>query len=371
MRAGAAFLPTLPAPGRVRRRPRATMSAPPPLSGRVALVTGASRGIGRGVAVALAEAGAKVFVTGRSVDALQATAELAKAAAPGGAAVVRTMVCDHGDDESVRRCFEEVCAGGEKLDVLVNNAFQGAGALSRTMGKPYWEKKVAGAGEKGAEEESPGMFWDQINGVGLRSNYVAMVHATRVMVRQGSGLIVNISSFGGVMSIFDSVYGAGKQANDRMICELAANLVAPVDTGVRAFTLYPGLVSTELMTNAMSAATSGEQPSEEARRLTDMSWNAESPLYVGRVIAAIAADPDPGAARRRQGNIVIAAEAGNVYGVRDAGGEKRYSQRSLKSILFSAVPALRTSPAAAIIPDLLVPWGFVRMAAGAGPDIVR
>jgi NAD(P)-dependent dehydrogenase (short-subunit alcohol dehydrogenase family) len=347
----------------------------PPLAGHVALVTGGSRGIGRGVAVALAAAGARVYVTGRSKGALEDTARLAREAAPasGGRAAeaCTAVVCDHADDADVRRCFELVCGGGGRLDVLVNNAFAGASVLSETMGQPFWEKK-AGGGRHGADED-PGTFWDCINGVGLRSNYVAMVYAARIMVPRRAGLIVNISSFGGVMSIFDGVYGAGKAANDRLMFELASNLQG---TGVRALTLYPTTVSTELLTDSLARLQSaggegGVDASPEWRQLTAMWWNAESPLYIGRVVAAIAADGDDVAARRRQGQIVIATEAGNRYGVRDAGGEQRYSGRSLKAIVLGALPRLRNSPIAALVPDLLVPWFLVRLTTGAGPSIVR
>jgi NAD(P)-dependent dehydrogenase (short-subunit alcohol dehydrogenase family) len=312
-----------------------------------------------------------VYITGRRARPLADAAALVRSAAPGGGGRCTPIVCDHADDAAVAACFAQVAAASEaaggRLDLLVNSAFAGADVLAGTMGVPFWDKRLPG-GDGG---EAPGAYWDCINGVGLRSNYVATVHAARLMVPGGGGLIVNISSWGGTVSIFDAVYGAGKAANDRLMRELAANLAAPVDTGVRAFTLYPGLVSTELIADGISAAETDPDPSPDARSLLAMAWNAESPLYVGRVIAAIAADPCPRAAARRQGNIVIAAEAAARYGVVDVGGEVRFSGRSLKSIVLGALPALRASPAARLVPDWLVPWPLVTLATAAGPSVVR
>jgi NAD(P)-dependent dehydrogenase (short-subunit alcohol dehydrogenase family) len=328
-----------------------------PLSGRNALVTGASRGIGRGVALALATAGARVFATGRSHDDLAALAALT----PDGLCV--PLVCDHSDADAVRAAFRAVAAAlddGAQLDLLVNNAFAGANGIASAMGTPFWEK-----GEK------PEDHWDSINGVGLRSNYVAAAMAARLMLARAPkpALIINVSSFGGVTSMFDPAYCAGKAANDRLIAEIARELHA---TNISSFTLYPGLVSTELIAgmaarDKVDAAEMAGLPS-----LGSIMWNAESPVYIGRVIASILGDPDfAKASRRRNGSIVIAAEAAKRYGVTDLGGEQRLSSRSLKTLVLMVVPALRGSVLAKIVPDIYVPWFLVTLFAGAAPGVRR
>lgn len=234
------------------------------------------------------------------------------------------------------------------------------------MDREFWEKRI------GKEEsvEEPGVFWDSMCRVGLRSNYVAIVEGVRLMKSTGrGGVIVNISSFGGVISIFDEVYSAGKAANDWLVCELAANLPGPFSTGgIRLFSLYPGMVSTPTIMGVVEKAEEAAADSYiRSSILVGNAWNAESPLYVGRVIAAIAADGDEQLARERQGNIVVAAEAGNYYGIIDEKGQKRWSLRGLKGMLLSAFPALRGGVLDRLLPDIIIPWFLLKLAVGAGP----
>ncbi|CAN5548650.1 hypothetical protein BH11ACT6_BH11ACT6_29750 [soil metagenome] len=149
----------------------------------VAVVTGASRGAGRGIAVALGAAGWRVYVTGRS-DAtsqrrttIEATAQQVTAAGGEGIAVR----VDHADDDSVARLFDQIVDDGAGLDLLVNNA--AAVHTDLTDPQPFWEKPI----ELG-----------DVLDVGLRSGYVASWHAARLMVDHGSGLIVFTSSPGSV-----------------------------------------------------------------------------------------------------------------------------------------------------------------------------
>lgn len=163
------------------------MSAP--LAGKRALVTGASRGIGRGAAIALASAGAHVLATGRSKASLAETAALAAAA--GG--VVDACVVDAGDDDEVAHFFRKIRDGSDGLDIVVSNAFSGVGAIVGNAERDFWDKKVG----DGEGEEMPGKYWDALMNVGLRSNYLTIVEAVRCMREAGrGGLIVNISSFG-------------------------------------------------------------------------------------------------------------------------------------------------------------------------------
>lgn len=318
------------------------------------------------MAIALGAAGARVFVTGRTEASLIETARLVREAAGAqngsGADVCRHFVFDHADDDAVSRCFADIAAAtgandGRGLDLLVSNAFSGADTILKNAKDPFWAK--------GDVTAKPAEYWDAINNVGLKSNYVAIVHAARLMVPRRAGLIVNISSFGGTVSIFDAAYGCGKCANDRLIAEFGRELQG---TGVTALTLYPGLVSTEFMVDGPLRA--ADKAGTDIGSLSAFAWNAESPVYVGRVIAAIASDTDPSVASRRQGQIVIAAEAGNRYGVTDLCGERRYSGRSLRTLLFNIVPGLLNTPVRHLIPDVLVPWFLVGITQGAAPKPV-
>lgn len=331
------------------------------------MVTGASRGIGRSIALELAAAGARVIVTGRTKSALDETVRTADEAAPPGCGRSVAVVCDHGDDAAVARLFEEVerIVGEAGLDLLVNCAYAGIVTLTETMGEKFWEKGVNGSGKALGE---PGEMFDRIFRVGLRSNYVALVRAVRMMVPRKRGLVVNVSSFGGALSIFDGLYSTDKCANDRMTAEMAPGLVSPKDTGVRMVTLYPGAVNTETLQErdeqTREAATNGVGGGDfyglfPAETLDKIAWNFESPRYVGKVVSAILAQADKRTLTRWNGKIVIAAEAGNTFGVRDLDGEKRYSIRSLRNLAYSAVPALRESWLGMLVPDFVVPWFLV------------
>lgn len=373
-----------------------------PLQYKHALVTGASRGIGRGVAIGLGEAGATVFITGRSIDALEETASLTREA--GGKCI--PIACDHGNDEDVERCFQTISqyltgsteaddasgagtasptAHPRRLDLLVNNAYAAASYLAESSNVPFWEKSTATPGIPDPLAK-PGDSWDLIMDVGLRSTYVCTIHALRAMLPNKEGLIINMSSIGGQITLFDPLYATGKTANDRLTYELAHYLSDATSKGepcpIALFTLYPGLVSTELITNLITAQTTSPNAaeSESVNRPSDsggqpalesLMWNAESPLYVGRVVAAIASDTNGKRNRRRHGNIVIAAEAGKLYGVRDAGGVERYSFRSLRTLALSAVRPLRGSPLQHLIPDIPVPWPLIRLISGAIPKPMR
>ena len=209
-----------------------------PLVGKVALVTGASRGIGKGCALELAAAGAAVYVTGRTTGAGQhplpgtvgATAE--EIAAKGGTATA--VACDHRDDDAVRAVFERIAADHGRLDVLVNNAFSIPDEM--TSGLPFWQVPISN--------------WDDIIDVGTRSAYVASVLAAPVMIAQGDGLIANISSSGATEYAWHVAYGVGKCALDRMTSDCARELG---DTGVSMVSFWPGFVRTERIDMAIEA----------------------------------------------------------------------------------------------------------------------
>ncbi|CAK6432547.1 unnamed protein product [Pipistrellus nathusii] len=164
-----------------------------PMKGQVCVVTGASRGIGRGIALQLCQAGATVYITGRHLDTLRAAAK--EAQSRGGQCV--PVVCDSSQEAEVRNLFEQVDREQNgRLDVLVNNAYAGVQTILDNLKKAFWESLAS--------------IWDDINNVGLRGHYLCSVYGTRLMVPAGRGLIVVISSIGGMKYFFSVPYGMGK-----------------------------------------------------------------------------------------------------------------------------------------------------------------
>ena len=264
------------------------------LDGTVALVTGASRGIGRGCALELGAAGATVYVTGRSVDEadhpLPGTvgATVAAIGELGGTAVA--VPCNHRDDAAVEALFDRIEHEQGRLDVLVNNAFIVCDEL--TSGKPFWEVPISN--------------WDDMIDVGTRSAYVASVHAARrFMVPAQRGLIVNISSSGAQEYAWHVAYGVGKCALDRLTADTAHELGPH---GVHVVSLWPGFVRTERIDLAVEA---GALPAS-----LDVSA-AESPRFTGRAVVALAADPEVG---RWSGTAVASRHLADTYGFSDVDG---------------------------------------------------
>ncbi len=258
------------------------------LDGRVAVVTGASKGIGKGIVEGLCEAGATVYFTGRTQSfddppapmTLQATEVSANAL--GGKAI---PVCvDHNNDEEVEALFKWVGEEQGRLDILVNNVYQIPDPPA--MGKGFWEHPVS--------------VWDDQCGVGLRGYYVASVFAAPMMVRQGSGLIVNISSRGGREYVFSASYGVGKAGVDRMAQDFAVELR---EHNVAAVSVSPSKVKTEFILDMVEQ---GKMQLDEEQ--------AQSVRFSGRCVAALATAPD---LMERSGGIYTVNELAEVYGFTD------------------------------------------------------
>ncbi|MDX3772354.1 MULTISPECIES: SDR family NAD(P)-dependent oxidoreductase [unclassified Streptomyces] len=269
-----------------------------PLSGKVAVVTGASRGVGKGIALELGAAGATVYVTGRSVAAGPLPGTVSETADQvttlGGRGIA--LVCDHHSDEQVAQVFERVRSDSGRLDLLVNNVFSSPD-LGAWLGKPFWELPIAA--------------WDQVLGIGTRSHYVASVHAAPLLFADGGGLIVNISSAGARQYSHNTPYGVGKAALDKMTADMAVELHPH---GVSVVSVWPGLVRTELVDAAARRVGHGRSEIElpgEGKFDVDA---AESPRFVGRAVAALAADPAVG---DRSGSAVSTRDLAHHYGFAD------------------------------------------------------
>ncbi len=247
---------------------------------RTALVTGGSRGVGQGVASALVDDGWTVYVTSRHGTGPDGTVAIA---------------CDHTDDDAVAEVFTRIGREAGGLDVLVNNVW----AAPRGFGgfaDRFWERPIDD--------------WDTLIAVGLRAQYVSSVHAARLMVPRGSGLIASISSFGSRGHLHSVLYGVSKAALDKMAFDMGGELDG---TGVTAVSLWLGLVRTALVLSLGVDEFAGFS----LRR-------AEDPEFVGRVIAALAADP---ALAEYNGHTLVTAELGAGYGITNNDGTAPDSHR--------------------------------------------
>jgi NAD(P)-dependent dehydrogenase (short-subunit alcohol dehydrogenase family) len=273
---------------------------------KVAVVTGASRGAGKGIALALGATGMTVYVTGRSTsvslgrlrDTLLPGTILETAAqitALGGRGVA--VACDHRDDAAVQAAFERVASESGRLDILVNNAASIHDALIE-----------------------PGAFWEKpleladILDVGLRSAYVASYFAAPLMVRAQRGLIAFTSSFGASCYMHGPAYGAQKVGVDKFAADMAVEL-AP--HGVAAVSLWLGPQLTE-----RTAAAARSRPEQYAEFLRQ----GETPQFNGRIIYALARDP---ALQSLSGQTLISAEVARRYGITEEGGRQPPSYREL------------------------------------------
>ncbi|WGY03827.1 SDR family NAD(P)-dependent oxidoreductase [Nocardioides sp. QY071] len=258
---------------------------------RVALVTGGSKGVGQGIAVGLAEAGWTVVVSGRDESRLAAT--VARVDAAGGHGSART--CHHEDDAEVAALVRGVAEEHGRLDLLVNNVWAGP-RMNHLRPERFWERPLSD--------------WDSLVGIGLRAHFVATHAAAPILVAQGSGLVVNVSSVGARAYLHSTLYGVGKAGLDKMTQDLALELGAD---GVTVLSLWPGLVRTEQLLASGLESIAGVPVSD-----------AETPELQGRVVAALAADP---AVHGRTGTVVVTAEAAAEYGIAEPDGGVPVSPR--------------------------------------------
>ncbi|MCW2270739.1 3-oxoacyl-[acyl-carrier-protein] reductase FabG [compost metagenome] len=281
-------------------------------SNRVAVVTGASRGAGKGIALALGAEGATVYVTGRSQNegdaplpgTIHATAREIDALGGKGIAVA----CDHADDEQVRSLFERVERESGRLDILVNNATFLHDQLIEPG--PFWEKSL-----------------DLVNilDVGLRSAYVASWHAAALMAKRRGGLIAFTSSFGSNCYMHGAAYGAQKAGVDKFAKDMAVDL-RPYDVAV--VSIWMGPLRTERTTRALE---------DHPERYEDFSFVLESPAFTGKVIHALYCDSNR---MTQSGQVLIGAEAALAYGIVDLDGTQPPSYREVLGGPVQAHPAI-------------------------------
>lgn len=268
---------------------------------RIALVTGASRSVGKGIALALGSAGWTVYVTARGEVGADGPLDHTAAAVTerGGRGIA--VQCDHRDDAQIAALFARIADEQDgQLDLLVNNVWAAPKGFAGFTEK-FWQRPLSD--------------WDTLIGVGLRAHYVASVHAAQLMVARGTGLIANISSFGTRGHLHSVLYGISKAGLDKMAADMAVELAG---TGVSAVSLWPGLVKNEVMQGFMDRGLDNFQGFGLA--------NAETPEFIGRVVAALADDPDLSA---RSGHTLITAEAALDFRVTDVAGNQPDSHREL------------------------------------------
>lgn len=316
------------------------------LAGKVTLVTGATRGVGRGIALGLGESGATVYVTGR-------TSSCGESAEPGTIESVAGEVsarggrgipvrCDHAVPGEIAALFARIERDSGPLDLLVNNAHAGLADLVENAGRRFYEIDAG--------------TWDRMNDVGLKGHYVASVHAARMMVARRSGLIVNVGSFAALGRMFSIAYAVGKAALDQLTKDMAEDLKP---AGVAVVSLWPGFVRTELMTSLMEEATPGY------RRV--FSAYGESPLVSGRAAAALAADPR---ILRLSGRRLIAAEVAARCGFKDDDGRSPLSPRSFRRLVRALLPPERQA-LAAMAPAVNLPMFLVAPALARFSEILK
>ena len=270
----------------------------------VALVTGATRGAGKGIAIGLASAGMTVYVTGRS--ATKATAKLKREILPGtlaetvkainavgGTAI--SIVCDHNDDAQTQAVINQIDSEQGRLDILVNNA----SLIHENLIDPggFWEKPL----ELG-----------NILDIGLRSAYVTSYYAAPLMVKNQTGLITFTSSFGSVCYMHGPAYGAQKAGVDKFAADMAIDLE---NENVAAISLWMGPQLTERTEIVLK---------HHPEQYEGFMAMAETPEFNGRIIHALASDAK---LMERSGQTLITAELAVEYGIRDVDERQPPSHR--------------------------------------------
>lgn len=273
-------------------------------SALVAIVTGASRGAGRGIALALGSHGCTVYVTGRSEKSGDASLpgtiyETAEAVTAAGGKGIAVRV-DHADDEQVEALFKQVENEYGRIDILVNNAC----AIYDELTAPgnFWEK--------------PRKLADMID-VGIRSSYIASWYAAPTMVQCKHGLIIFTSASGAVHYVYGPAYGAHKASMDKMAADMAVDLK---DHHVAALSIWMGALLTDRLKMVIAS---------DPEKYGHIEKIAETPEFTGHVIWALYNDPELMA---MSGKTVIGADLAIKYGIKDVDGRQPKSYRDTHNV---------------------------------------
>jgi NAD(P)-dependent dehydrogenase (short-subunit alcohol dehydrogenase family) len=270
----------------------------------VAVVTGASRGAGAGIAHALGSHGCTVYVTGRTRDSTASHSAgtidetAARVTAAGGTGIA--VAVDHGDDEQVQALFARIGEETGRVDILVNNA---AIIRDQMMGRTkFWEEPVN--------------VIDTLD-VGLRSSYVATVHAAPLMLPQHKGLVAFSSSSGAVHYAFGPAYGVPKAGTDKMAADMAYDFR---EFGIAAVSIWMGSLLTDRVRKIIAS---------KPEKFGHILQSAETPELTGHVIWALYNDPD---LMLLSGQTLIGAELARKYGITDEDGRHPPSYRDLYDV---------------------------------------
>jgi len=265
------------------------------LNNMIALVTGASRGVGKGIAISLAKSGVTVYITGRTVHQEDGTTQLAGTIYETEAQIIsnggkcKAIRCDHTNDQEVVNVFNQIFEEHDQLDILVNSVWGGYEYFND--GTEYWLEEGFWS--------APISRWDKMFSSGVRAAYFASSQAARKMVKKKSGIIFNLSYWASQRNDKGVAYCTSKAATDKMTEAMAHELYK---FNIPVICLYPGLVRTEAVL--------------KGKDYFDLT-NSESPEFIGMVISKLASDPN---IIDKTGKVLIAAKEAIEYGIKDIDG---------------------------------------------------